>query len=230
MPRRRRIVPDNAVHHVLNRGNRRAEIFKKAGDYDDFLNLLANAIERVPMRILAVCVMPTHFHLLLWPLQGVDLSAYMNWLMNAHVRRYHQHYGTTGLGHIYQGRYKNFLVQSDAHLYRVLRYVEANARTAGLVPRAELWRGSSLCRRYTPDGRAYLSEWPVPRPADWGRYVNEGIDSHELAGLRECSRRGRPYGDPGWTVSTATKHGLESTVRDRGRPRKKGTAPFSPFE
>src|SRR5215211_3232645 len=102
MPRTRRIVPPNSVQHVLNRGNRRAEIFKKSADYQAFLNILADGLERAVMRILAVCLMPNHFHLVLWPHSACELSAYMNWIMNAHVRRYHEHYGTTGHGHIYQ--------------------------------------------------------------------------------------------------------------------------------
>ena len=170
MPRIRRVSSDNCVHHVINRGNKKEVVFKESADYKDFICLLAAACERVPMRILAACVMNNHFHLVVWPARGVDLPAYMMWLMNAQIRRLQKRQGTVGLGHIYQGRYKNFLVQSDAHLYRVLRYVEANPLRASLVQRAEDYRWSSLSRRLTPDGREYLSEWPVPRPANWGGY------------------------------------------------------------
>jgi putative transposase len=230
MPRTRRIAPANSVQHVLNRGNKKVDIFKKAGDYDAFLNLLADGLDHVVMRILAVCLMPNHFHLVLWPRNVGELSAYMTWVMNAHVRRYHQHYGTTGLGHVYQGRYRNLTVQGDDHMYRVIRYVEANALTAGLVARAENWRWSTLARRFTPDGRTYLSDWPIPRPANWCDYVNAGIAREELEALRCSARRGRPYGDPWWTADVVRGHGLASTVTPRGRPNKKGTATFSPFE
>jgi putative transposase len=96
MPRCRRISPDNSIHHVLNRGNRRATIFYKPEDYNAFFNLLSDTMDIVPMRILAVCLMPNHFHFVLWPKGGSDLSAYMQALMSAHVRRYHKHYQTTG--------------------------------------------------------------------------------------------------------------------------------------
>ncbi|HXG56010.1 MAG TPA: transposase, partial [Vicinamibacterales bacterium] len=153
MPRTRRVSPDNHVHHVINRGNNREDVFRHPVDYEDFLNLLSEGMERTPMRILAVCLMKNHFHLVLWPTEGIHLSAYMTWLMNAQIRRLHKRRGTTGLGHIYQGRYKNFLVQDDAHLYRVLRYVEANPLRAAIVQRAEQYRWSSLTRRSTPDGQ-----------------------------------------------------------------------------
>jgi putative transposase len=69
--------------------------------------LLGDARKQVPMRVLAFCLMPNHWHLVLRSFKGDDLSAYMRWLMNAHVRRYHRYYETAGEGHIYQGRYKN---------------------------------------------------------------------------------------------------------------------------
>ncbi|MEO6212052.1 MAG: transposase [Vicinamibacterales bacterium] len=230
MPRTRRIAPDNFVHHVINRGNKRHAIFEETADYEDFFRLMAEAMERVPMRILAACLMKNHFHLVLWPHKGTELSAYMTWFMNAQVRRYHRRHGTTGLGHIYQGRYKNFLVQGDAHLYRVLRYVEANPLRAALVRRAEDYRWSSAGRRYTPDGRSYLSDWPIARPVNWGDYINQGIDPDELSSLRQCARRGAPYGGAGWVRWVADEYGLETTISDRGRPKRKGTATFSPFE
>lgn len=230
MPRTRRISPDNYVHHVINRGNKRQEVFTQTADYEDFFCLLAAAMERVPMRVLGVCVMENHFHLVLWPQKGVHLSEYMTWFMNAQIRRYEKRHGSTGLGHIYQGRYKNFLVQGDAHLYSVLRYVEANPLRASLVKRAEDYRWSSLSRRYTPDGRVYLSEWPVARPTNWTTYVNAGIGADELSALRECSQRGAPYGNDAWIRSTVEEYGLQPTVTPRGRPKKKGTATFSLFE
>jgi putative transposase len=202
---------------VLNRGNRRAAIFHKPADYDDFLNLIAKTLERVPMRILALCLMPNHFHMVLWPWHGTDLSSFMHLFTTAHVRRHHERYDTIGSGHIYQGRFKNFLIQSDRHLYNVLRYVEGNALRANLVPAAETWRWTSLSRRLTPNGRPYLSEWPVARPTDWCSRVNECIDPAMLQRLRGSARRGTPYGDEEWVEETVERYGLQSTVRPPGR-------------
>jgi putative transposase len=230
MPRTRRMAPDNCVHHVLNRRNRKEILFSKNADYEAFVMLLADAIDRVPMRVLDWCLMPTHWHIALWPKRGVELSAFIGWLSNAHVRQHHHRHRTTGQGHIYQGRFKNFIVQRDAHLYRVLRYIEANPLRAGLVERAELWPWSSLGCARTPDGLQICSEWPVPRPSDWIAYVNQGIPQQELAALQHSARRGTPFGDDYWVADTAIRYGLESTVHMPGRPRKKGTATFSPFE
>jgi len=127
---------------VLNRGNNRASVFHKDGDFDAFVGLLAEAKLRNPMRILAYCVLPNHFHLALWPLGDGDLGRWMHWLLTAHVRRYQRHYRSTG--HVWQGRFKAFPIHEDEHLLVVLRYIERNPLRAGLAERAENWSWSSL--------------------------------------------------------------------------------------
>ena len=221
MPRPKRASPDKAVQHILNRGNRKATIFHQASDYAHFTNLLADAAERIPMRLLAFCLMPNHWHLVLWVANGDELPAYMQWLSTSHAHHYHHVYGTTGLGHVYQGRYRNFLVEHEIYLYRVLRYVEANAKTANMVKRAEDWQWSSLHRRHSADGRALVSEWPVETPTNWVDFVNRGIGSDELKGLRQSARRGTPYGSERWVSQTAARYGLESTLAIPGRPMKR---------
>ena len=96
MPRPARASQAGFCYHVLNRGNARRTVFHKDGDFLAFRKLLRLAAERIPMRLLAYCVLPNHFHLVLWPLRDGDLSAYMGWLLIAHVRRYHQHYHSSG--------------------------------------------------------------------------------------------------------------------------------------
>jgi putative transposase len=216
MPRIHRVAPAGLAHHVINRGNNRGRIFHKPRDYQAFLSLMGEAQVRVPMRLLAYALMPNHFHLVLWPESTDAISAYMRGLMNAHIRRYQHHYGTCGHGHIYQGRFKNFPIQQDSHLFRVLRYVEANPLRAKLVKRAEEWRWSSLSPH---DGdRPELSEWPVARPAEWLAYVNREASDPELATLRASVCRGTPYGQEEWVRRVTGESGLEFTVRPRGRP------------
>jgi putative transposase len=90
--------------------------------------------------------MPNHWHLLLWPERDGELAAFMQRLTITHVRRWQEHRGYAGLGHVYQGRYKSFPVESDEHFWVVARYIERNALRASLVLRAEEWRWSSLWR------------------------------------------------------------------------------------
>jgi putative transposase len=77
MPRTARASAANVCYHVLNRGNGRADVFHKDADYVAFLKLLAEANERVSVRLLAWCLLPNHFHLVAWPRKDGDLSRWM---------------------------------------------------------------------------------------------------------------------------------------------------------
>jgi putative transposase len=207
-------------YHVLNRGNARAEVFHKDDDFAAFLELMAEAKQRLPMRILGYALLPNHFHLVLWPRGDGDLSRWMQWLMTSHVRRYHRHYH--GSGHVWQGRFKAFPIEQDEHLLAVLRYLERNALRAGLVRRAEAWAWSSLSWRPSGNRPELLSEWPVACPRNWLRHVNAAQSEAELAALRRSIARGTPFGNDRWTQRTAVRLGLESSLRPRGRPRASG--------
>ena len=125
MGRALRVTAGDTVYHVLNRANGRQALFDDEGDYAAFERVLAEAQQRLPMRLLAYCLMPNHWHRVLWPFGDGDLSRFLAWL--THTQRWHADRHTTGSGHLYQGRFKSFLVQTDAHLLTVCRYVERNA-------------------------------------------------------------------------------------------------------
>jgi putative transposase len=203
-------------YHALNRGNRREVVFHKPADYDAFVKAMADATHHWPVDLLGFCLMPNHFHLVIRTHADGDLGRWMRSLLVAHAQRYHRHYHTTG--HVWQGRYKAFPVQSDDHLVTVLRYVERNALRAELVLRAEDWRWSSLPRWLGGDRLLWRGEVPV-RDERWLERVNEPLSAGDLRRLRLSTERGQPFGDAAWMKRTAQRLGLESTLRSRGRPR-----------
>jgi putative transposase len=160
--------------------------------------------------------MPNHWHLRLWPRADGDLSDYMQWLLTAHVRRYHQHYHSSG--HVWQGRFKAFPIQEDDHLLAVLRYIERNPVRAGMVASAQDWLWSSAAPRC--EGQPILDPGPVERAENWLQHVDEPQTEAEVERLRECLRRGRPFGDSTWMLKAAHRLGLEASLRPRGRPKK----------
>ncbi len=218
MPRRPRAAPGGYCYHVLNRANGRFTVFHEPADYAAFVNLLDAACQRIPMRVLAYCLMPNHFHLVVWPAGDADLSAWMHWLSTTHVSRYHKKHKSTG--HLWQGRYKAFPIQEDEHLLAVLRYVERNPLRANLVTLAEDWPFSSLHGWQAEAGPAWLHPGPVPRGGAWGDFVNRPQTEEELKRISHSIRRGAPFGDEVWIARTARQLGLETTLRPRGRPRK----------
>ncbi len=217
MPRIARATAGGLCYHVLNRGNGRDRVFHKDEDYQAFIDLIAEANDRIPMRVLGYCLMPNHFHLMVRPFGDGELSTWMQWLMTSHVRRYHAHYHSSG--HIWQGRFKSFIVQKDEHFLTAIRYIERNALRAGLVKRAEDWRFGSLYWRTAGRQLGLLTGWPVQRPRRWRETVNRPQSEAELEALRLCVKRGRPYGDDRWVKRAAKRHDLETTLRPLGRPK-----------
>ncbi|MBU1050255.1 transposase [Candidatus Bipolaricaulota bacterium] len=218
MPRIARGIADYAAYHVINRGNAKQVVFTRANDYDSFLELLCQAKERHPLDLFAYCVMPNHFHLIVRPVHGPDLSRFMQWLLTSHVRRHHRRYETTG--HVWQGRFKSFLIQEDSHLLVAMRYVERNPVRGGLVSSAADWRWSSHRESIGQEKKQLVDASPISLPSDWSQYVNQPLTDAELEDVRRSVNRQAPYGSSEWRVQICNRYGLQSTVR-RGRPKKR---------
>ncbi|MBS0265474.1 MAG: transposase [Planctomycetes bacterium] len=222
MPRTARVTPGGMVFHVLNRGVGRMKLFRSDADYQAFEGILEETLALVPMRVCSYCLMPNHWHFVLWPKADGDLAAFMQRLTITHATRWQRHKQQVGYGHVYQGRFKSFPIATDESFHQVARYVERNALRAHLVERAEQWRWSSLWRREygTPEQQGYLAAWPLAIPSQWLKIVNRPETEAELKALRNSVNRGQPYGPESWRERCVAKLGLESTMRPRGRPRK----------
>ena len=221
MGRPKRAAKGGLIYHVLNRANARMTIFEKDGDYEAFESVLSQAVDRTEMRLLSYCVMPNHWHLVVWPKHDDQLSKFTGWLTLTHTQRWHAHHQTTGSGHVYQGRFKSFPVQDDEHFYTVCRYVERNALKANLVKRAEHWKWGSLCRWHQGNEKekSLLAKWPLPRKRGWLEHVNTPITKTEYDALQRSIQRGCPFGEENWATKKIKQLGLESTVAPRGRPK-----------
>ena len=213
MPRTARASVGGICYHVINRGNRRARVFHDDRDYRVFAALMRQASERIPMRLAAWCLMPNHFHFVLWPLEDGDIGRWMHWLLTCHVRRHHKRYGTDG--HVWQGRFKAFPIEQGHHLLTVLRYVERNPLRAGLVERAEEWQWSSL-HEPRREAAPFPLESPVERVTDWIVEVNAQQSVDEESAIRSSIKRSRPYGSDAWTLETARALGLQSSLESPG--------------
>jgi putative transposase len=229
MPRRPRIAPGGFPQHVLNRSAGRIKLFHREKDFLAFEKLLIEAHQRFPIRILAWCLMGNHWHLVVYPEKEGQVTSFFRWLTHTHAMRWRTSHRTIGLGPLYQGRFKSFLIERDGHLRTVCRYVERNALTAGLVERAEEWRWSSLYVREhgSPELRAILADWPIPRPRDWVRQVNLALTAKEKEAMQTSIRRSRPFGSETWLKQTVAEQHLEHTLRREGRPSREKPSPKS---
>lgn len=224
MPRPPRYTFAGECYHVLNRANRKAEVFHDAADYLAFIYLIDKAQRRNEIPLLAYCLMPNHVHLVFRPNEDGAIARWMQWLFTTHARHYHEKYGTTG--HVWQGRYKHFPVQGDHHLLTLLRYVERNAARASLVSRAEEWRWGSLHWRTRGQSILRLAPPPTPLPSAWTEFVNQPQTAAELMAIRTSVNRQRPFGADDWVSRTAKSCDLHQTMISVGRPRRSRSGTF----
>jgi putative transposase len=161
------------------------------------------------MRILAYCLMPNHWHLVLYPKKDKDLSEFMRWLTTTHARQYRVKTKSIGHGHLYQGSYKSFPIEEDQHLTTLIRYVEQNPLRATLVQQAQDWKYSSLYRRLrgTPKQKKLLAKLPTPLPHNYLKEVNTFYTEETLTELRTSVQKGIPYGDEEWATQFMKKKG-----------------------
>ena len=157
--------------------------------------------------------MPNHFHLLVQPEDVAKFQKWMHWVMTTHVRRYHKHYGTTG--HIWQGRYKSFVVQDIEHLLIVTRYIEGNPVRARLSTTAAQWPWSSHQARNANE-QVRPDPLPILLPEDWSAFVDTPLTDAEIEKVRNSVNRQTPFGQESWRDELCGRMGLKSTIRARG--------------
>ena len=140
MARRPRLQGPGTVHHVIVRGNERRSVFADDADRADYLDRLRRYRDRFEFRLYAYCLMTNHIHLAIE--QGpVALSRIMHALQSSYTQYFNRRHGR--VGHLFQGRFGSFLVESDRYLQALLRYVHENPVQAGIVVACEKYRWSS---------------------------------------------------------------------------------------
>jgi putative transposase len=188
------------VYHAWNRANFRSRLFQTGAHYQDFLALLEESLNCVALRIQAYCLMPNHWHVVLYPRADGDLSKFMQRITLTHTQRYHAQTRTAGYGHLYQGRYKSLPVETGPHFLTLVRYVERNPKRAGLVKKAEDWPWSSVYARLSGNEKQLLSRWPVAEPKDYVAWLNQPKPKEEIENIRHALKPSRPYGSEPWVA------------------------------
>jgi len=118
-----RVAIGQMMYHVINHSNGRVAISQNDADYRHFEDLLQEGVALVGMRVLAYCIMPNHFHLVLYPHNDGDLGEFMRWVTTTHVRQRRAQTETIGHGYLYQGTYKSFPVETETYLQQLMVYV-----------------------------------------------------------------------------------------------------------
>jgi REP element-mobilizing transposase RayT len=140
MARPLRLDVPGALHHVTSRGNERRRIFRSNRDREAFLQFLAEAVKRFGWRVTAWVLMTNHFHLVIETPEA-NLSRGMQWLNGTYADWFNRRHDRSG--HLFQGRFKSFIIETETYSAEVLRYVVLNPVRAKIVARPEEYRWSS---------------------------------------------------------------------------------------
>lgn len=183
MSRPLRIEFPGALYHITSRGDRREEIFADDADRARFLTVVAQGLARFDAQLLAYCLMGNHYHFVLHTRQG-NLSALMRHVNGVYTQAFNRRHGK--VGHLFQGRFKAILVDREAYLLEVCRYVELNPVRAAMVAAPADWPWSSY---RVNTGQAATLAW-LGSEALW-----EYLLGRELATVRDARDAQRLYAE-----------------------------------
>jgi putative transposase len=186
MTRPLRVEYAGAFYHVMNRGNAGEFIFKSKKDRERFIDCLETAVERFSLKVHTYCLMGNHFHLLIETTEP-NLSKAMQWLNISYAAYFNRK--RDRVGHLFQGRFKSILVDADAYLLELSRYIHLNPVRANLVenPSEYAWSsyGAFVGKRKAPDWLE--TEWLLSqfgrRVKSAGKKYKEFVEGVEIEKL-----------------------------------------------
>jgi putative transposase len=214
MARLARIVVPGFPHHVTQRGNRREAIFFEDGDYEIYIDLLAEQTSKAGVAVWAYCLMPNHVHLILRPAHAEDLGRAVG---EAH-RRYTNYINARGrwTGHLFQSRFAS-VVLDDTHLIRAVRYVSLNPVRARLVSRPEEWKWSSVRAHLSGEDDRLVTVRPVLERVPHLKELLKVDAEDDFSELRRAEATGRPLGAPEFVTGLEKLLGRKIARRAPGR-------------
>ncbi|OGQ04260.1 MAG: transposase [Deltaproteobacteria bacterium RIFCSPLOWO2_01_FULL_45_74] len=194
MGRLARIVIDGCPHHVIQRGNRRQNVFFNDDDKEEYLRLIAKHTKIENLEIWAYCLMDNHVHLIVVPNGQESLARGVGETHRRYTRYVNFREGWRG--YLWQGRFQSYPMD-ERHLFMAIRYIERNPVRAGIVRRAEDYRWSSA------KAHVYSLEDPLlthranllQMVGDWASYLSNGDSDEEKGLFRKSARTGRPLGN-----------------------------------
>jgi len=145
MTRIARIAMDNAVYHIITRGNQKQTVFREQRDYTEYLSRLEFYKKKYAFKLYSFCLMPNHVHLIIEVDVNLKLNKIMRGLNLSYTLYFNFKYKT--VGHLWQDRFKSKIIEKDAYLLECISYIEANPLRANLTSNIEEYVWSSYVFR-----------------------------------------------------------------------------------
>lgn len=221
MPRIARAIAPGLPHHLVQRGNNRDTVFFDDEDRGVYLFLLKRYSELWSVPILCYCLMTDHVHLLGRPSSAESLQKMMQGATLCYTQHINRKYRRTG--RLWASRYHSCIVDQDAYLWAVARYIEQNPVRAAMVRRPEDYPYSSARAHggLTPDDVLGEGLFPTARRDEYVQFLRSGIPEDQLRDIRGSTRTGRPLGTGEFVANLELSLGKRLTAMPVGRPRSK---------
>lgn len=234
MPRRARLAVAGIPWHIIQRGHNRCPCFFAAADYGYYLHHLGKYASKHGCLIHAYVLMTNHIHLLATPETTDSASLMMKELNQRYVQYVNRTYDRSGT--LWEGRFRSCLTQTDSYALACYRYIELNPVRANIVDHPNKYHWSSYSANADGCSNAVISPHSVylalhkNRKERLERYralVQLGIDDDTEFKIRRATKRNRILGNERFIEEISATVSKSIGHEKRGRPRKKGTYPFS---
>ncbi len=213
MARMPRLVVPGYPHHVTQRGNRRMKTFFSQEDYQYYLDLVAEAKQRVGAEVWAYCLMPNHVHLVVVPDEEDSLARLFGFVHRHYTRRIN--FREKWKGHLWQERFHSF-VMDENYLLATVRYTELNPVRANLCRLPEDWHWSSAKPHLCGEDNSVVTVKPMlDRVGNWLEYLSTEEATMDLTKIRQHAGTGRPMGEESFVEHLEV---LTGKVLKKGKP------------
>jgi putative transposase len=221
MPRIARAVVSGFPHHVVQRGNNRADVFFNDEDRAVYLFLLRRYSEKWSTPIICYCLMANHVHILAKPTMEESLQKMMQGITLCYTQHINRKYDRTG--RLWESRYHSSIVDKEAYLWTVARYIEQNPVRAAIVENPQDYPYSSAPTHFGLAEDAVLGEelFPEIQRKEYIEFVRSGIPVEQIAEIRRSARTGRPLGTEKFVTEIERRLGKRLAALPVGRPRLK---------
>ena len=226
MPRRKRTYLPGFPYHIVQRGNNREACFIEAENYQFYLGLWKECINRYGVKVHAYCLMTNHIHFLVSPEEADSISRVMQVVGSRYGYYFNKKYKRSGT--VWEGRHKSSLVQSDRYLLTCMRYIELNPVVAGMVDKPEKYRWSSfLVNAWARTSLIAphleylkLGSTAGERCHSYRELFRYQIPGHDVHLIERASEYCHPIGDDRFRESIENQYGINLGQAARGRPKK----------
>jgi REP element-mobilizing transposase RayT len=186
MARPLRIEYPGAVYHATSRGNARQDVFLGEHDYLEFLNVLCVVVKRFNWLVHAYCLMGNHYHLLIETPDG-NLSSGMRQLNGVYTQRFNRQHNR--VGHLMQGRFKAILVDKEAYLAELCRYIVLNPVRAGMKksPEQSIWSSYRKTAGIGEGCECLTVDWLLMQFAKTRKVAQEKYKEFVIGGIGDTS-------------------------------------------